>query len=245
MRVVDLASRPDLLGAALNLGDVGGHFLYQGASGTVITPERLLEHWAGYFLIGVENDVPVARAISLPLAFPTEDRADLPDRGWDQAIQWAGLDIMEGRTPTALFAVEVVVAAHLRGTGLSGQMLRALKTRATEDDLSRLIVAVRPIDKEDEPDVPMTEYAPRRRGDGLLADRWMRTHERLGARMIQICPLAVTITGSLTDWHDWTGVTLADGENRVPGGIAPVYASVKHDYGVYVEANVWFEHPLW
>ncbi|MFJ7212222.1 hypothetical protein [Amycolatopsis sp. NPDC098790] len=42
MRVVDLASGPDLLDAALGLGDVGGQFVYQGASGRMITCERFL-----------------------------------------------------------------------------------------------------------------------------------------------------------------------------------------------------------
>jgi hypothetical protein len=32
--------------------------------------------------------------------------------------------------------------------------------------------------------------------------------------------------------------------NLVPGGIAPVYASVARDHAVYVEPKVWFEHPM-
>lgn len=167
-----------------------------------------------------------------------------PDHGWDQAIQWAAQDIMDGRLPNALCALEVVIAPHARGTGLSPQMLKALKARAAETGMKRLIVSVRPIGKEDEPDTPMEEYANRRRDDGLFADRWLRTHERLGARMVKICPFAVTITGTFADWHEWTGVTLTDGENRIPGGIAPVYASAKHGFGVYVEPNVWLEHPM-
>ncbi|MGW4520099.1 Long-chain-fatty-acid--CoA ligase [Amycolatopsis sp. NPDC004378] len=245
MRVVDLASRPDLLDAALNLGDVGGLFIYQGASGRMITGERFLRHWARYFLIALDDDgVPVARALSVPLAFPADDRTELPDHGWDQAIEWAAQDVMDGREPNALCALEVVVAPHLRGTGLSTPMLKALKARAAETGLRKLIVSVRPIGKEAEPAVPMAEYAARRREDGLLADRWLRTHERLGARVVKVCPFAVTLAGSLARWREWTGVKLQDGENFIPGGIAPVYASTAYDTATYVEPNVWMEHPM-
>jgi hypothetical protein len=215
MQIVDLASRPDLRDAAMNLGDVGGEFIYAGPSGKLIVPERFQELWPRYFLIGVEDGVPVGRARS-----------------------------HGRRAPTALCALEVVIAPRARGQGRSAPMLAALKARAAETGLRRLIVSVRPIGKEAEPEVPMVEYVSRRRPDGLFADRWLRTHERLGARMIKICPFAVTISGSLADWIDWSGVKLEDGENQVPGGIAPVYASVARDYAVYVEPNVWFEHPM-
>lgn len=245
MRIVDLASRPDLCEPALDLGDVGGEFIYRGSSGKIITAERFLRLWPWYFLIALDDaGTPIARALSVPLAFPTEDRPELPDHGWDEAIQWAAQDVMDGRAPDTLCALEVVVAPRLRGTGLSAPMLKALKARAAETGLKRLIVPVRPIGKEAEPDVPMAEYAARRRDDGLFADRWLRTHERLGARMIKICPFAVTISGSFADWREWTGVKLVEGENLIPGGIASVHASVERDCGVYVEANVWLEHPF-
>ncbi|MFJ8914014.1 GNAT family N-acetyltransferase [Amycolatopsis sp. NPDC102389] len=245
MRIVDLASRPDLLDPALNLGDVGGEFIYAGSSGKMITPERFLRHWSRYFLIALDDDgEPIARALSVPLTYPAEDRRELPAHGWDEAIQWAAQDLMDGRAPDTLCALEVVVAPRMRGTGLSTPMLKALKARAAETGLKRLIVSVRPIGKEDEPDAPMEEYAVRRREDGLFADRWLRTHERLGARMIKVCPFAVTISGSIADWKEWSGVNLVDGDNVIPGGIAPVHADVERDLGVYVEANVWMEHPF-
>ncbi|MEV6830368.1 Long-chain-fatty-acid--CoA ligase [Amycolatopsis sp. NPDC051102] len=245
MRVVDLVTHPDLLDPALSLGDVGGPFIYQGASGRMITGERFRRLWARYFLIALADDgTPVARALAVPLAYPAPDRTELPDHGWDQAIEWAAHDIMDGRAPNALCALEVVIAPHLRGTGLAAPMLKALKARAAETGLRKLIVSVRPIGKEAEPKVPMPEYAARRRPDGLLADRWLRTHERLGARVVKVCPFAVTLAGSLADWHDWTGVKLQDGENVVPGAIAPVHASTEYDTATYVEPNVWMEHPM-
>lgn len=59
-----------------------------------------------------------------------------------------------------------------------------------------------------------------------------------------MCPFAVTLAGSLADWRAWTGVKLRDGENFIPGGIAPVHASTAHDTATYVEPNVWMDHPM-
>ncbi|MFD9960588.1 Long-chain-fatty-acid--CoA ligase [Amycolatopsis sp. NPDC058986] len=245
MRVVDLSGRPDLVDPALRLGDVGGEFLYRGPGGKVIAPERLLKHWGQYSLVLLDDDdTLMARALSIPVAFPTADRPELPDDGWDAALRWALEDLVDGRAPTTLVALEIVVARHLLGTGLSTHALKAFKARAAETGLTRLVAPVRPIGKEAEPDVPMPEYAVRRREDGLFADRWLRTHERLGARLVKIAPFALTVTGTLAQWREWTGVKLADGPNRIPGGIAPVHASVSHDVGIYVEPNVWMDHPL-
>nr|WP_042193945.1 GNAT family N-acetyltransferase [Kibdelosporangium sp. MJ126-NF4]CEL20969.1 hypothetical protein [Kibdelosporangium sp. MJ126-NF4]CTQ95517.1 hypothetical protein [Kibdelosporangium sp. MJ126-NF4] len=244
MQIVDLATRPDLAEAALDLGDVGGQFIYAGASGKMISLERFRQQWSRYFLIAVEDGVPIARTLSVPLAYPAEGRDELPEHGWDEAVQWAAQDLIDGRAPNALCALEVVIDPRHRGRHLSSEMLKALKARAAETGLSRLIVSVRPIGKEAEPKTPMREYAFRRRPDGLLADRWLRTHERLGAELIKICPFAVTISGSFADWKQWGNVDLVDGDNLFPGGIAPIIASSERDYGVYVEPNVWMEHPM-
>jgi len=244
MEIVDLDERPDLCAAAIDLGYTGGEFLRQGIGTSVANPHRYLRHWPTYFLIAVADGVPVARALAVPIAFPAAGRAALPNDGLDEAIQWAVQDVMDDRAPTALCALEVFVAPHRRRRGLAAAMVRAVNARAAEAGLRKVVVPVRPVGKEAEPAVPMAEYAARRRPDGLPADPWLRTHERLGAALVGICPSAVTVTGSIAEWLDWTGVKLEDGENLVPGGIAPVYASVTHDQGSYCEANVWMEHTI-
>ena len=239
--------RPDLAEVAMRLGgigDSGGDFTYQGAGYQMVNVDRYLRHWPRYFLVAIEGDTPIARALGVPVEFPAADREELPDRGWDQAIQWAAEDVMDGRTPTVLCGVEIVIAPHVRGNGLASVLVAALKTCAAKAGLRTVYGPVRPFGKEAEPDAPMAEYVTRRRPDGRLADRWLRTHERLGARMIKVCPSSLTVTGSIAEWFDWTGVHLADGENLIPGAIAPVYASTRHDHGIYVEPNVWFEHPI-
>ncbi|MFF0246290.1 hypothetical protein ACWEU6_25605 [Streptosporangium sandarakinum] len=244
MPIESLASRPDLLEPALGLGDIGAEFMQHDPIGILARARRLAERWPEYFLVVLDGDVPVARAVSVPVAFPTPERTELPDHGWDGAILWAAEDALDGRPTTALVALDVQVAGRLRGRGIASQALEGLRACAHGKGLSRLVVPVRPTGKVRHPELPMEEYVARRRADGLPEDPWLRTHERLGARFVKVAPFAMTITGTLEQWRKWTGGPLTAGTNLVDGGIAPVLASPGQDLGVYVEPNVWLEHPL-
>jgi hypothetical protein len=91
----------------------------------------------------------------------------------------------------------------------------------------------------------MPEYVARVRTDGLPADPWLRVHVRLGARLIKVCPLSMTVPGTLAQWREWTGLPLASsGLVDVPGTLTPVHVSVEHDHAVYIEPNVWLHHHM-
>lgn len=244
VRVEDLATRPDLRRPALELGVVGGEFLAHDVIGDLAASVRLAARWPEFFLVLLEDDVPVARAAAIPVAFPTEERTELPDHGWDGALLWAAQDVMDDREPTTLVALEVNVAERARGQGVAALALTELKNRARRAGLSRLVVPVRPTGKADHAVESIVDYVARRDEQGRPADPWLRNHERLGARLVKIAPFAMTVTGTLDQWEEWTGVRPGDGLTTVPGGIAPVLGSVAQDLGVYVEPNVWLEHPL-
>lgn len=233
IRVEDLATRPELRVPALQLGFVGGEFLGHSLTGGLASSKRIAAHWPEFFLVLLDDDVPVARAAAIPVAFPSSERPELPDHGWDGALVWAAEDHLDGRTPTALVALEVYVAETARGRGIAAQALMGLKTRARRAGLSKLVVPVRPTGKP--PLESIVDYL------GRDTDPWLHSHERLGAEFRKIAPFAMTVTATL---KQWTGLRLKDGHTAVPGGIAPVLTSTEQDLGVYVEPNVWYEHPL-
>ncbi len=91
----------------------------------------------------------------------------------------------------------------------------------------------------------MGEYVARTRDDGLPEDPWLRVHVRLGARVVRVCPVSMTIPGTLAEWREWTGLPLdRSGPAEVPGALVPVHVSLEHDVAVYVEPNVWVHHRL-
>lgn len=186
----------------------------------------------------------MARAAALPIHW-NGDPYTLPDRGWDGIVEQSMTDTHRGARLNTLCALEVGVSTEHAGRGLSRIALTALRDEATRMGFEHLIVPVRPTGKSDYPDEPIHVYVARRRNDGLFADNWLRVHEHLGARMIGLCPTAMTISAPIYRWRQWTGLPFdRSGTAAVPGAIAPVMVNHPLDFAVYVEPNVWMEHIL-
>lgn len=188
---------------------------------------------------------PIARAFSVPFGFGGEDRPNLPEQGWDGAIHWATLDRLTGRTPTTVSALEITIHPEHRGTGLAATLLQAMRDNARTQGFSELVAPVRPTGKTAEPHTPMAEYAHRTREDGLPVDPWLRVHARLGGEIVGVCARSMTISGSLTEWREWTGLAFDEpGDVVVPRGLVPVHCDPSQDHAAYVEPGVWIRHRL-
>lgn len=211
------------------------------------TMGRIVAELPEYVLVGTDADgAVVARAFSVPFALKTEGRGELPARGWDQVLLWAFSDRRHGRVPDTVSAIEITVANTHKGRGISGKMLTALRENARTHGFGEVVAPVRPNAKHLEPLAPMDEYAFRtRRADGLPHDPWLRVHVRAGGTVEAVAPASMTVSGSLAQWREWTGLAFdADGPVEVPGALAPVHCETRGGYAVYVEPNVWVRHRL-
>lgn len=187
----------------------------------------------------------IAKAMCVPLAWSGSSWDELPDRGWDAVLEQGVADARAGRQPTAASALEITIRPHLRGTGLSAVMLRAMRAAVQELGLRDLVAPVRPSAKSDHPHEAMADYIRRFRDDGLPVDPWLRVHARAGARIIKVAPLSMVVPGTLTDWRLWTGLPFdTSGEAVVPGALSTVHVNLKQDHAVYVEPNVWMHHRI-
>ena len=110
--------------------------------------------------------------------------------------------------------------------------------------MNNLIVPVRPSLKSRYPLVPMEAYIRWQNDQGLPFDPWLRVHVRNGGRIVKVCPLAMRIEGSISDWEGWTGMRFPESfDYFVPGALNPVEMNVETDRGLYLEPNVWIDHP--
>ena len=209
-----------------------------------------LDRYLDFVLVAIDREAPerpIARACSVPFAFrdATSGRRELPPGGWDEVVRWADADWRAGRRPTAVSALEILVAPAYRGRGVSQLMLSAMIANTWARGFADLYAPLRPSDKHREPHVPFADYVARTRLDGLPDDSWVRTHVRAGARVVGIAPYSMVIPGTLADWSQWTGLDFArGGEVIVPGALSPVYASLEQDHAVYVEPNLWVHHRV-
>jgi GNAT superfamily N-acetyltransferase len=248
LEIFTLRERPDLrpLIFASELQSVWPEFMRHDAAANLYFAPSVLDRYLDYAFAGVVDGKVVARAFSVPFAFNTEDRAELPDGGWDEVIRWAHDDAMTGRAPTTLSALEISLRPEARGGGNSLALLNAMKTCAKARGFAELFAPVRPNQKHLQPRTSMRDYINYVRPDGLPTDSWLRTHLSAGGKFVKIAPYSMTIVGSLAEWSSWTGMPFdRSGEMSVPGALVPVMVSVEQDHAVYVEPNLWVRHPLW
>jgi GNAT superfamily N-acetyltransferase len=241
---VTLAERPDLTEAMWAMPDTWQPFMLEDPIVNAFFG-RLPEEFAEYQLVALgPDDTVIAKVHSVPFAWSADDD-DLPDRGVDGVLIRAFGDQRSGRATNAVSLAEAHIDPAYRGRGLSAELLRVAMANARRLGAADLLGPVRPTGKELEPRTPMTDYVARMRPDGLPTDGWVRTHVRLGGRIVKVCPASMTIPGSLTQWRSWTGLPFdTSGLTEVGGALVPVTVSVEQDHAVYVEPNVWIHHPL-
>jgi len=130
-----------------------------------------------------------------------------------------------------------------QGHGLGGQVLTALRSRATRAGLKRMIAPVRPVLKSRYPLTPMANFARWTRADGSHVDPWIRTHQRLGAAIVRPAPRSMVVTGTIAEWERWAGMAFPEtGRYVVPGALDPVEIDAEGNRGVYAETNLWMRH---
>ena len=163
--------------------------------------------------------------------------------GYDQALISAVTGHQKGIQPDTLCVMAAAVRHDRQGAGLGGQVLMALRARATAAGLEHMIAPVRPVLKSRYPLTPMTAFARWARSDGLHIDPWIRTHQRLGAAILGSAARSMVVTGTVADWERWAAMAFPDtGRYVVPGALDLVHIDRASDLGVYEETNLWMQH---
>ncbi|MEE1816593.1 N-acetyltransferase [Streptomyces sp. SP18ES09] len=246
LNVSTLAARPELEGAMWSMKDLWPEFMMYDPVGWA-TMGRIAREFPEFVLVATDaaGDV-VARGFSVPFRLDVEGRRELPDRGWDEVLNWAFSDLRHGRTPDTVSAIEITVGLDHLGKGVSHTMLAALRENAGARGFAELVAPVRPNGKHLEASASVHEYAFRtREEDGLPADPWLRVHVRAGGVIEAVAPASMTVSGSVEQWRTWTGLPFdADGPVEVPGALVPVHCEATRGYAVYVEPNVWVRHRI-
>ncbi|RKN39453.1 N-acetyltransferase [Streptomyces hoynatensis] len=242
IRITTLAERPALAGRLYEIADTWPAFFDHEVVAHVLLG-RVAAEFPAYCVVATEGERVVARGFAVPFDARSPGREETPDQGWDRVLGWAFHDASRGREATAASALEITVDAGYLGRGLSYLMLDALRQAAGRQGHGELLAPVRPTAKHLRPRLPMADYLRLLRPDGLPEDPWLRVHVRSGGRVEGIAPASMTVSGSLAQWREWTGLPFdRDGEVEVPGALVPVRCEAAHGYAVYVEPNVWVRH---
>ncbi|PHM23339.1 GNAT family N-acetyltransferase [Xenorhabdus ehlersii] len=187
-------------------------------------------------LIGLLNSIP----------FPWENRSldQLPDEGWD-AVFDAGVTARGKMQANLVSALSVTVDPAFRGKNIPALLINSLKQTARDEGLQGLVVPVRPSLKSQYPLQDFIEYCGWKNDKGESFDPWIRTHCRLGAKIIKPALRSMDIYGTLEQWQEWTGMKFPQsGEYVIPGGLVPLVVDVEKQMAYYIEPNLWMYHSL-
>ncbi|MFF9146278.1 N-acetyltransferase [Streptomyces sp. NPDC014861] len=246
LTITTLAERPGLEGPMWSMKDLWPAFtMHDPVSWAYMG--QVVRRFPEYVLVATDAEgAVVARGFSVPFRLDEEGRGALPARGWDEVVLWAFSDLRHGREPDTVSALEVTVDTGALGRGVSHAMLAAMRENTRRLGFAELVAPVRPNAKHLEASASLHEYAFRtRESDGLPQDPWLRVHVRAGGRIEAVAPASMTISGSLEQWREWTGLPFdADGPVEVPGALVPVHCEAALGYAVYVEPNVWVRHAV-
>lgn len=243
MKIVTNGERPDLQGSAqAHLRDGWPAFVLRDPVSNEHR-DAVAEYFPRFDVLLVEDDDTVlARATAVALRWDGRTSA-LPDGGYDGALVTAVAEHESGVQPDTLCVVAATVRSDRTGGGLAGRVLTALRERAEEAGLQRVIVPVRPTLKASYPLTPMADFQRWVREDGLHLDPWIRTHQRLGATILAPAPRSMVVSGTVAQWEKWTGMAFPQtGRYVVPGALDLVEIDRDRDQGCYQETNLWMRH---
>lgn len=188
-----------------------------------------------------EHDRIAAGGWGVPVRW--DGSVDTLPGGYDDCLHQAVTLHEEGGPADTLVIAAAQVRRDLQGRGLAARMLRTLADAGGDAGLARVIAPVRPALKAAYPLTPMARFMAWTRPDGDPLDSWLRTHHRMGARLLVTAERSMTMTGSVAEWERWTGMTFPDsGPYIVPGALAPLEIDRENDQGELVEPNVWVRH---
>jgi hypothetical protein len=190
----------------------------------------------------------------------TDEDDQLAATGWGVPILWSGVvsELPSSFADALRQSVEVhdalgaadtfviggaVVHPALKGRGTAESLIRALCNTAAAHHLAKVVAPVRPTRKYLYPLLDIDAYAAWVRNDGMPWDPWLRLHVRIGGRVIGLAREAQTMTGTVSQWEEWTGLEFPlSGDYIIPRGMAPLRIDKTSDFGTYVEPNVWVRH---
>lgn len=241
-QVVTTSDRPDLAGQAADalLAD-WPPFILHDRQATAAMP-RAWRCFPRFDIRLLADEAIAAGGWGVPLRWDGS-AGDLPAGGYDGALTAALAGYDHGERPDTLCIMAAAVHPGRQRAGLAGEVITALRERAAEAGLARVIGPVRPTLKSRYPLAPMASFARWTRSDGLHLDPWIRTHQRLGATILGPAADSMIVTGTVAEWAGWTGMAFPEtGQYVVPGALDLVEIDVGRDLGTYRETNLWMRH---
>jgi hypothetical protein len=241
--MITLADRPDLRTEFDAIqASAWSTFITHDAMGTRYW-QQLLALLPQYQFGMLQSDgTLVAVGYCVPVQWAGDVR-QLPDRGWDWALENGVNLAVQGGEATMLCALSISVMPAFRNQQLSYKMLAFMKALGKANGFSQLIAPVRPSLKKAYPITNILQYIQWVTEKGEPFDPWVRVHTRVGGKIVKLCKQSMVVNGTIAQWESWTGMRFPDsGSYVIPEGLEPLHINAQTQHGSYAETNVWIQH---
>jgi hypothetical protein len=170
---------------------------------------------------------------------------ELPESGLDWAMEKASDDFKRGINSNLLIGAQILINGKYQSHGISYEMLKVMKEIAKTNGIDNIALPVRPTLKSHYPLIPMDDYINWQNKDGLPFDPWLRVHIKAGGKIIGICKKSMDISGPVSEWEKWTGMTFpGSGDYIIDNALIPVNIDKEKEIGKYIEPNIWIIHKI-
>lgn len=207
--------------------------------------EELYVEFPMYQFFMMDGQEVVGNGNCVPLSLTKEELAQLPDEGWDWALERAFLDQQAGKKFNTLCALQIGVNPAYQGKGISQYLVRFMKALAKEQQMDDFILPIRPTLKHRYPLQKMEDYVTWKNEKGQAFDPWIRTHEKNGAKVMKVCAKAMYVEGNVQEWEQWTNRSFqTSGHYVIDFALNPIEIDLENNRGTYIEPNVWMKYNL-
>ena len=163
--------------------------------------------------------------------------------GWDEGIELAFNQVQKGIQPNTLLGLTGVVDSASRNKGISPLIVQAFRTLAKMHGLTRFLGPVRPIGMLAHNCQDFKQWAESVDEKDEPLDHWLRTHKRLGAKVMGLAPYSQLVEGTLDDWEEWTGHRFAQsGAFQLPDTLQPIQVNITQNKASYYDPSIWVMH---
>lgn len=206
---------------------------------TSLSDDELSKHFR---LWGIrrKSDSKLVAFASAVLISVDPKAASYPNEGWRFALK----AYYRGGKVNCLCLLSANVDPEFRSLKFSYALIQAAKEIATSLSLSCVLAPVRPTQKSQFPSLLIAEYLEMKSAQGEIYDPWLRTHEKLGGEILNICSESVLVKASLNKWQEWLGPTVLSSSFVPEMGLVPVFVDQQKNIGIYIEPNIWVRYKM-
>uniref|UniRef100_UPI00123DC5ED non-ribosomal peptide synthetase n=1 Tax=Francisella sp. SYW-9 TaxID=2610888 RepID=UPI00123DC5ED len=157
---------------------------------------ELYKRYLKYQLVIVDQDDNIV-AVCNCLPIYISDTSPKYPKTWENIFKLSFSD----NKPSSLICISLTITKEYRGLGLFDGLIKGVFNLASQHDLSKVFISLRPLGKNKYPLEDIKNYCNRGDINNFYEDFWLRKNQQLGGELKQINERSQYITANIDFWE--------------------------------------------